>query len=151
MSKFEMDGRTYDAFSGYHNQANKITQQCMKDGPIPVGSYYILDREEGGHFGAIRDWLTKMFYVDHTDWFALYRKDKHIDDYLFCDQLRRGNFRLHPKAGLGISEGCITINTLSAFEMLATQLRKKTKFKIPGTNLMAYSIVDVIALPKQQG
>ena len=42
----------------------------------------------------------------NSDWFALWRDDRGIDDETWVEGVKRGNFRLHPGT---VSEGCITI------------------------------------------
>lgn len=48
MSKFEVLGNQFDAFSGMSNYRNKAKHMCsVSIGPIPIGAYYIVDRESG--------------------------------------------------------------------------------------------------------
>jgi hypothetical protein len=147
MSKFVIDNFKFDAFSGRGKQyINRVSQICVKEkGAIPLGSYYILDRQEGGHLGVVRDWLHNTFWNDRSKWFALYALDKRIDDYLFCNQVKRGNFRLHPKGYAGISEGCVTIEKLSDFLVIYQHIKAWPQFKIPGSELMAYGVLHVKA------
>ncbi len=68
MSTFEMLGQRYPAFSGYEEERNKISAQCTVDrGPIPLGTYYVVDRKSGGLLGGVRD-----YFYDKKDWLALY-------------------------------------------------------------------------------
>jgi hypothetical protein len=42
-------GFSFPAFSGDGEFRNRQTHMCLPDqGPIPVGTYYILDRQSGG-------------------------------------------------------------------------------------------------------
>lgn len=76
MSKFEIAGRAFPAFSGAGPHANKRTFMCVPDlGPLPVGTYYIVDRKSGGWLGALRDSVT-----DNPEWFALYAGDGRVDE-----------------------------------------------------------------------
>ncbi|WP_179404838.1 tlde1 domain-containing protein [Burkholderia guangdongensis] len=81
--------------------------------------------------------------MNKFEWFALYAKDRKIDDELFCDQVRRGKFRLHPKGPLGVSEGCITLEHRHDFLMLRSAILSAPKFRIPGTSYDAYGMVIV--------
>jgi hypothetical protein len=104
MSDFKIGTMSFPAFSGLGQNANKRPLACVKGaGPIPPGMYFIVDREHGGRLGWLRD-----LFNEHGEWFALYADDGQIDDEIFYDQVKRGNFRLHPKGSLGRSEGCIT-------------------------------------------
>ncbi len=45
MSSLEINGNKYDAFSGMADYRNKSQYICLaKIGPIPIGTYYIVDR-----------------------------------------------------------------------------------------------------------
>lgn len=139
MSTFKVGSRSFPAFSGLANHVNKRIAVCIPNfGPIPPGTYYIVDRESGGFFG----WLYDMI-GQRKDWFALYANDGKIDDETYCKEVQRGNFRLHPKVGEGISKGCITINRQSDFNTIRDLLRGTSKQAIPGSTLLAYGKVIV--------
>lgn len=139
MSKFECGSLSLSAFSGLGSHVNRREYACSVGvGPLPPGQYYIVDRQSGGMLGPLRD-----FFRDRSDWFALYAIDQKIDDETFCDQVKRGNFRLHPKGPLGISEGCITINEKSDFMRLRSVILKTDTIIIPGSKLKAYGKVAV--------
>ncbi|WP_244099196.1 DUF2778 domain-containing protein [Burkholderia ambifaria] len=136
MSKFEIAGRAFPAFSGAGPHANKRTFMCVPDlGPLPVGTYYIVDRKSGGWLGALRDSVT-----DNPEWFALYADDGRVDDETFCDGVKRGQFRLH--AG-SISKGCITIATQADFNVIKGMLRGKNEYFISGQKIRHYGKVIV--------
>lgn len=93
MSQFVMGTMSFPAFSGDGKYINKRTYACTPNmGPIPPGEYYIFDRRGGGHL----EWFKNLF-SDHHQWFALYAIDDEIDDEVFCNKVKRGNFRLHPR------------------------------------------------------
>ena len=102
-------------------------------GPIPPGTYYIFDRQSGGLLGPLRD-----FFTDRDEWFALYSIDERIDDETFCDKVKRGEFRLHPKGATGRSEGCIVIERESDFFRLRAILKSAKQMTVPGIELRAY-------------
>ncbi|HEY4294083.1 DUF2778 domain-containing protein [Luteibacter sp.] len=130
-------GFSFPAFSGLGELRNRRTHMCVPNqGPIPVGMYYIVDRPEGRTFGLVH----KLF---KGDWFALYAKDKVIDDERYCAGLLRGQFRLHPKGSNGRSEGCITVEHQSDFDLLYSLLKQTGKESIPGTDFMTYGTVRV--------
>jgi hypothetical protein len=65
---------SFPAFSGLGDHANKCQSVCLAGlGPIPPGTYYILDRQTGGRLGAIWDRIYQR-----QDWFALYANDGRI-------------------------------------------------------------------------
>ena len=118
MSIFWCGATRFPAFSGLGNHVNSRTSACNANaGPIPPGQYYIFDRQVGG----LRGPFDRLF-GERRDWFALYAVDGKIDDETYCDRVRRGEFRLHPKGDLGISLGCITIDRLTDFQFLRTIL-----------------------------
>ena len=83
MSSFDMDGVQYPGFSGLGQDRNKKQSACLKGvGPIPPGTYHIVDRPTGGTLGAILDWLGNK-----GDWFALDADDGSVDDETLCSQL----------------------------------------------------------------
>jgi hypothetical protein len=139
MSLFKMGSMQFPAFSGKGDQINRRAFACNPNlGPIPPGAYYILDRQSGGLLGPLRD-----LYSDKSDWFALYAIDTKIDDEVFCDSVKRGNFRLHPKAGIGVSKGCITVATQADFNTLRATLKAVGQESIPGSTLKVYGRVTV--------
>lgn len=77
------------------------------------------------------------------EWFALYKKDERIDDFMFCNSIERGQFRLHPRGSLGISEGCITVEKLNDYAVIRSQILNSPKFEIPNSEYLTYGIVVV--------
>ncbi|MGU7781629.1 DUF2778 domain-containing protein [Burkholderia sp. PU8-34] len=139
MSAVRCGALNFPAFSGASAHRNRRTSSCRaSEGPIPVGRYYIVDRPTGGMLGPLRD-----LFNDKRDWFALYAADSEIDDYVLCDDVRRGNFRLHPKCVQGISRGCVTIESTVDFYRLRDLLIEQEPVSIPGTALRAYGVITV--------
>lgn len=139
ISAFKMNTLQFPAYSGLGNHANRSEFACNPDlGPIPPGVYYILDRQSGGRLGPLRD-----FFIDRSEWFALYAADGNIDDETFCNRVKRGNFRLHPSGAAGISRGCITIQNHADFNIIRTHLRASKQIDISGSSLTAYGRVTV--------
>jgi hypothetical protein len=132
---------SFPAFSGMNNYRNDLRHQCVAgNGPIPAGTYYILQRESGGRLG----WLRELWSGNNKkDWFALYAADEKIDDEIFCDKVKRGAFRLHPKGPLGISEGCITIESSADFITISHMLKSSTLEQVPNSEILAYGKVTV--------
>lgn len=139
MSTFKCGATSFSAFSGLGKHVNQRMSECVIGaGPIPTGTYYIFDRQSGGLLGPLRDLFT-----GRDEWFALYRDDGHIDDEMFCNKVRRGEFRLHPKGGTGRSEGCIVIDKKADFMFMRTILKNSQQIAVPRTELMAYGRVVV--------
>ncbi|QCP48683.1 DUF2778 domain-containing protein [Trinickia violacea] len=140
MSTFKINGAiSVPAFSGLAPHINQRLSACLPSlGPIPPGRYYIVDRESGGRLG----WLREAF-IDRSDWFALYTADGKIDDEMFCNEVLRGNFRLHPKGPRGISQGCIVIDSAANFYRVRGLLVGCGRHPIPGSALRAYGMVAV--------
>jgi len=133
------------AFSGKEAYVDNPSATAVANaGPLPKGTYYIINRQSGGRFGWLRDWIKdRASRVQHDQWFALYRNDGVVDDYTFIDGVRRGNFRLHPNGRFGISEGCITILSQTQFDKLRQFLLAQETKVIPGTNIKYYGTVEV--------
>jgi type VI secretion system (T6SS) effector TldE1-like protein len=139
MSSFLCGSRLFPAFSGLGRHVNRRISACIANaGPIPPGNYYIFDRQSGGLLGPLRD-----IFNNHSDWFALYAVDGKIDDETYCNQVKRGYFRLHPKGPWGISEGCITLESKSDFQLLRVILKASKQEVVPGSTLLAYGKVWV--------
>jgi len=88
------------------------------------------------------EWIKNLFR-DRGDWFALYAIDGKLDDGTYCNQLLRGQFRLHPKGPRGISEGCITIDNPSDFYHVRALLKSRPPTPVAGSTLKAYGQVIV--------
>ena len=55
------------AYSGARPFSNQTQHMCLPDvGAVPVGQYYIIDRQSGGRLG----WLRELFN-EKEEWFAL--------------------------------------------------------------------------------
>lgn len=133
-SNFKIGATSFPAFSGLGVNANKRSSACLSGvGPIPPGTYYIFDRQSGGLLGPLRD-----LFRSHDNWFALHAIDGKIDDITYCNNVKRGAFRLHPKGDLGISQGCITIEKRSDYQFLRTILKNSAPVAVPGSTLKAY-------------
>lgn len=132
-------GVSFPAFSGLGASVNKPSTVCTPDeGAIPPGTYYVVDRPTGGRLGFVYDW-----WADREDWFALFADDGTIDDSTYCNTVRRGEFRLHPKGPRGRSLGCITLESLDDFNKLRDKLKGLTPCAVAGTSLTAYAKIIV--------
>lgn len=139
MSAFKIGSLSFPAFSGLAGHANQRSSACLSGlGPIPPGWYYIFGRQSGGRLGPLWDLLD-----DRSEWFALHAIDSRIDDEAYCDEVRRGAFRLHPNGVQGISHGCIVIESLCNFHHLRTILSSTAAQPVGGTSLKAYGRVVV--------
>ncbi|MCE2745648.1 MAG: DUF2778 domain-containing protein [Burkholderiales bacterium] len=136
MSAFKMGAISFPAFSGRGDHVNRRVSAChVGVGPIPPGTYYIFDRQSGGLLGAFYD-----MFSGRDDWFSLYAADGKIDDETYCNNVKRGLFRLHPGSA---SEGCITIEKMSDYQRLRAILRGVKPVAVPGSTLLAYGKVVV--------
>ncbi|GGB15847.1 DUF2778 domain-containing protein [Agarivorans gilvus] len=132
--------KRFPAYSGQGSNKNKPESMCVPNhGPIPRGTYYIVARESGGLMGPLRD-----LFSSKDEWFALYAKDKNVDDFTFCETVKRGNFRLHPEGPLGISKGCITIKDSKKYKELRKFILQSERVLVPGTTIRAYGTVEVL-------
>ena len=114
----------FPAYSGSGSSRNNPDDVALPSiGPLPPGQYFIVSRIAGGMLGGVRDLYSSIVTgSDRSIWLALYRNDSRIDDVTFIDKVERGHFRLHPAGYQGISEGCLTLQSLSNFMMLRNAL-----------------------------
>ncbi|WCM24584.1 DUF2778 domain-containing protein [Paraburkholderia bryophila] len=133
------------AFSGDGESIDDPNATAKQDeGPLPAGTYFIVDRESGGRLGWLRDTIKDILvHSNRREWFALYRNDGVIDDETFINGIKRGAFRLHPAGRFHESKGCITLHNLSQFEKLRTFLKSQPVAFIPGTTIRYYGTVNV--------
>lgn len=114
------------------------------NGPLPHGTYYILDRQSGGRLGAVVDTMNDLANgTQRQDWFSLYAATPPASDFLTIKGVRRGNFRIHPVGYWGVSEGCITLPNIENFYTFRTWLTSHATSKIPGTEIDHYGTVTV--------
>jgi len=147
LSRLVCDGVSYDAFSGdASSYVNDVRYQDVpKRGPLPLGRYYILDRESGGTFGWIEQPLRDYFAkTNRSEWLSLYRDDGIVDDQTSINNIQRGAFRIHPVGPRGVSEGCVTLTSKLAFEHLRLYIRNRQGTVIPGRRIRHYGFLDVI-------
>ena len=138
-SRLSYNGRHAQAFSGNGIYRNKPQYAgIVNNGPIPPGLYYIVDRESGGLFGPLRD-----FFTGRDEWFALYRQDGTIDDEMFINGVRRGEFRLHPIGPARTSLGCITLQSHTEFDRMRSYLLQAPVTTITRTRMRTYGTVSV--------
>ena len=139
------DVGNFPVFSGTGAGRDNPADVAMADiGPLPLGRYYIVDRQSGGHLGYLKDFFLEHIYgTDRGKWFALYRDDGVIDDFTFIQGVKRGNFRLHPIGPRGLSEGCITLANPVNFDALRNALLSTKLVNVPGFAGQAYGTVDV--------
>lgn len=133
------------AFSGNDSYINDPDfTNVLEAGAIPKGTYYIVDRESGGHLGWFWDGGRDFAANTHrADWFALYRDDGTIDDWTFIDGVQRSFFRLHPVGRFGESDGCITLPSREQFGALRAYLKAQAPAFIAGTVTRYYGTVEV--------
>jgi hypothetical protein len=144
LTKLKIGAISIPAFSRMDEYVNKRSGACVRNrGAIPPGRYYIFDRQSGGRLGAITDWIGNHLRGNGiNEWYALYAIDGKIDDITICDGVQRGAFRLHPK-GLGISQGCIAIESLSDWHHIRAIFGSTPRNPVKGTSLSAYGVLTV--------
>jgi hypothetical protein len=116
---------TVEAYSGQLEGRDNPDKISMPDiGPVPPGTYYLVDRHSGGRLGWLWDDLSASGFTssDHTKWFALWHPL--TGDSTIVHGVRRGAFRLHPEGPRRLSEGCITVVNSAEFELLQRFIRQ---------------------------
>lgn len=128
--------KTYSVFSGAGEDRNNPASTDKADaGPLPLGKYYVVDRESGGRLGRLRDWWN-----DKDIWFALYRDDGHVNDSTIINGVKRGQFRMHPGSR---SVGCVTFIKRKEFDEMREILLATPTAPIPGGSTQYYAILTV--------
>ncbi|WES69066.1 DUF2778 domain-containing protein [Superficieibacter sp. BNK-5] len=142
---------TFLAFSGNGIYRNKAAySHVLKNGPLPVGKYWVVERGSGGFFSGLKanvqDGWNKTWHgaaFGRDEWFALYRDDWEIDDSTWVNSVHRGLFRLHPGH---ISEGCITIPHNSDYARIRNALMNSSPVQVPCMRfLKARGFIEVVA------
>jgi hypothetical protein len=135
----------FEAYSGHmRGRDNPAMTAAPKIGPIPKGTYFLVDRKSGGKLGWAYDIAGPLFHLttDHSQWFALWNPT--TGDTTIVDGVSRGAFRLHPEGPHRRSEGCITLSDPAAFDRLQRYIRRSPPIlPVPGTTLKAYGWVEV--------
>ncbi|WP_429411695.1 DUF2778 domain-containing protein [Paraburkholderia sp. GAS82] len=133
------------AFSGQKDGRDNPAYVDREDvGPLPKGTYYIVDRKSGGRLGFLYDLWGEygLGTTDHKKWFMLWNPK--TGDSTMINGIKRGNFRLHPMGSRRLSEGCITVVDPSDFDRLSRYLRSHAPdLPVPGATLKAYGTVEV--------
>ena len=136
----------FAAFSGNDGPSkNNADYAGVKDvGPLPPGRYYIVDRGSGGLISQVISGAKDLWNnTDHSTWFALYRDDEFIDDETFFKGIVRDHFRLHPHGMANVSQGCITLVDIPAFNQLRKRLLGTVRVPLPNGKGFAYGTVEV--------
>jgi len=152
LSPLAIDGLgTFDAFSGNAEFRNRGGCTAVPDnGPIPAGKYWIVERPTGGIRSQALAWAKDEWNTifgnpsNHREWLALYRDDGRIDDVTWVNGVKRGQFRLHPASGHGISLGCITLPSRVDFLRIRTALLATKPIPAGDSGLNAYGTIEVI-------
>ncbi|MBC8750419.1 hypothetical protein OKW43_003475 [Paraburkholderia sp. WC7.3g] len=142
---------TFDAFSGDQQYRNRGgCTAVVGKGPIPAGKYWIVARPAGGVGSTALARIKDAFNAydgrptDHNEWFALYRDDGVIDDWTWVNGVKRGQFRLHPAGGRGVSLGCITLPSRTDFLRIRNSLLRTMTISAGMSGLRAYGTIEVI-------
>ncbi|WP_184044570.1 DUF2778 domain-containing protein [Paraburkholderia sp. MM5384-R2] len=142
---------TFDAYSGNDQYRNRGGCTAVpSNGPTPARRYWIVDRPTGGFgsqaWASIKDTVNSAIgsAVHHREWFALYRDDGLIDDVTWIGGVKRGQFRLHPGGGQGISLGCITLPSRTDFLRIHNALLHTMTIPAGNSGLRAYGTIEVI-------
>lgn len=142
---------SFNAYSGNNQYRNRGgCTMVPNNGPIPAGKYWIVARPAGGAGFKALAWLKDEwnFYrgnaTDHNEWFALYRDDGAIDDVTWINGVKRGQFRLHPAGGGGLSLGCITLPSRTDFLKIRAALLHTVTIPARNSGLQAYGTIEVI-------
>lgn len=129
-------------FSGLGMATNDPTQTSNANaGPIPMGRFYITQRQSGGRLGWFRDWARRTFTGnDPMSWFTLIPMDGNSDDCTVVDGVLRCHFRAHPDSA---SRGCVTFTSESEFFQFRQRLLQTAPGVIPGARTPYLGVLTV--------
>ncbi|WP_341272028.1 DUF2778 domain-containing protein [Paraburkholderia ginsengiterrae] len=143
----------FPAFSGddiYRNRGGCTA--VVGKGPLPAGKYWIVARPSGGIGSRLETSVKDAWNAvrgspsHHDEWFALYRDDGQIDDWTWVSGVKRGNFRLHPASGAGISFGCVTLTSVADFRRLRQALLHTPTVPAGNSGIRAYGWIEVTTI-----
>jgi hypothetical protein len=142
---------TFMAYSGNNQYRNRGGCTWVKDnGPIPAGKYWIVERPSGGAGSRTLAWFKDEWNsyrgapTNHAEWFALFHDGDVISDWTPVKGGRRGQFRLHPAGGEGLSLGCITLPSRTDFLRIRSALLHTPTIPARNSGLNAYGTIEVI-------
>ncbi|WP_084169703.1 DUF2778 domain-containing protein [Paraburkholderia ferrariae] len=142
---------TFNAYSGNNQYRNRGGCTAVpNNGPIAAGKYWIVDRPTGGIGSKATAWAKDEWNTafghpsNHGEWFSLYRDDGVIDDVTWINGVKRGQFRLHPAGGHGLSLGCITLPSYTDFKKIRSALLHTMKIPVRSSGLFAYGTIEVV-------
>ncbi|VVD61942.1 hypothetical protein PMO31116_00148 [Pandoraea morbifera] len=141
---------TFQAYSGDQGYRNRGGCTAVPNkGPIPAGRYWIVERPEGGLRSKMQAGIWDFYHslngtpTHRDEWFGLSKDDGQIDDTVQVNGVARGNFRLHPSGGSGVSFGCITLQSYTDFAAIRRALLNTIRMPIGNTGLTAYGFIEV--------
>ncbi|HTH61647.1 MAG TPA: DUF2778 domain-containing protein [Paraburkholderia sp.] len=143
----------FPAFSGddiYRNRGG--CTGFVGKGPLPAGKYWIVARPGGGIASRLQASFKDVWNAfhgsptHHDEWFALYRDDGLIDDWTWVEGVKRGNFRLHPVGGAGVSFGCITLKSVADFRRIRRALMHTSTVSVGDPSINAYGWIEVTTI-----
>jgi hypothetical protein len=144
---------TFPVFSGTDIYRNRGACTAIAGkGPLPAGKYWIVARPRGGTASQLEAWIKDVWNAAHgnpshrDEWFALYRDDCLIDDWTWVHGVKRGNFRLHPVGGSGVSFGCITLIRAADFNRLRQILLNTPTIPAGNSGVPAYGWIEVTTI-----
>lgn len=137
-------------FSGLYAFENILEFSDRKNGPIPLGQYWIVDGPKGVYSRFKQFEKEIRTGNDYDKWFALFKQDSVTDDYTSVDLFQRGSFRGHPLRpdGNGVSDGCITFYNQAEFNTIREALLLTQQKVIGSAGLVAYGKINVIGIPR---
>ncbi|WP_329958882.1 tlde1 domain-containing protein [Paraburkholderia sejongensis] len=75
----------------------------------------------------------------------MYRSSRQSATLNWLNGVKRGQFRLHPKGGRGLSIGCITVENYAEFSTIRRSLLHTGTVQVGSTGLLAYGTIEVMA------
>ena len=149
---------TFDVVTGMYAFENDPHCSDRTNAPIPVGTYYIVEREAGSLRNRFNNWsletyrnLVKGITNDKSNWFSLISA-RTLDNSITVNGHERGGLKLHPlnSDGSGYSDGCVTLYSYNEYLNLRREILKQSTSMLNlrnGSTVKCYGTIRVIGNP----
>lgn len=149
---------TFDVVTGMYAFENDPHCSDRTNAPIPVGTYYIVEREDGSLRNRLNNWSLEMYRNlikgitnDKSNWFSLVSA-RTLSNSIIVNGHERGGLKLHPlnSDGSGYSDGCVTLYDYNEYFNLRREILKQSTSMLKlrsGASVKCYGTIRVVGNP----
>lgn len=144
----------YEVVTGRFKFNNDVNCSFKDDAPIPLGTYYITERDPGSLRNQINNFGLEIYRNvfegksnDKSNWFSLINTANQ-DNSISVNNHNRGGFKLHPlnSDGSGYSDGCVTLFSYNEFMMLRKALLQHSPSLLKQKNGKATKVYGILTV-----